>query len=1398
MKRTRRTGRGICDFANVIEYIKHGKYPKDVSEGEKRSLRKRSKSFRLDGENLYYLTNQTESKGDVVSEKNDRLVLLTEEQRLEVIAEAHVDSTGVHLGREKATNLINKKYYWVGVSNMVREYARSCKVCCANRLAQSQAYELYRAQITHIAKEEDEFHDVETASSLSSSYLSTSSDVADDLVKSEWQTPLEPVAFGEVVELSVLGPHKCQNGSRYVVVFMDVYSGWPEAYVVDKVTPADITHLVINWICRFGMMQNVSIKNSGSCSMTECQPLTRILKDQGLFDIVIHQSSTVWNSTSQWNEVEDRLVSFIENNVCWDKCLEFALLPLRISRGRQAEYTPSYLTFGRELRLPLYLSHREGDTNTSATMDPHLTLNQMECSTDKLIQLYTEYAYEMGKEFKEQNKEVANRGDFKVPVSSNHSGKKRGRKRKELQQTDEDNEENENRGVDILMGDTVDSTEISPSATLPTGSRKRKPRHSQQLKDSKQIKTEKDMEAELDGDSEKSNQDMCKVSLDVFYRSILMYLEKKTYPAGSSEHLKRAVRKAHNHYSVDDGKLMYKVGSSIKREVITTLKGRLELLQAAHIDSEGNHMPVRHVERKLSQYYWRSIMADCQAFVAACPTCDQKRSEKKTNLTDAPTMARIRRYEKMADVAEKHYALLIQYLQKSKFPPSTTDNDKIAVEKIADHFKLVKGVLYLMDKSSSMCVEIASRARKMAIKSAHQSTGSTLPSYEELCGAVSQKYIWHGLSTDVFHYLNSLGSTAQECPVTKPSHIEKKRLEFIEYFNDEKAFFEKYEDQSVAQSTQDELEENNELTVQIGLDMDVFDCEEPSGNTANNQSEEQVTDKTMDKTESSVSDGADTEVGLNNYVSNNSNKVYVVSTTRNPAEAESEITVHITEETENSNKANKEELLLSEKEGVMKKKSQLSDLGEGGLVQLANALALVSDPLTEAAVQSIIQGVDSSQKVSVTPLKADTTKASKQTGKKTAASATSGHSQLPSTSVNPQDSTKPMADEETGDGKKKKTSCLFTCNICNQVIRGNVKFKIHMAKHNGQKPFQCDVCNKQFTNIKSRRMHMRKHTGVTPYLCNLCGKKFTLIGSLKAHIKIHEKGGCVKIVCKICDRVFASQNRYDRHMEFKHPSTPPVYKCDACSKFFTTARSLRRHTMSFHMNIKYHLCGVCGKSFFRKEYLTSHLAQHQGLSGVRKVTKKRESSLKAEPREEVVHVEHIGPSVVQRHVQQLPESATIVVDSSDIQDIQHADLQTLDQSDVQNIGSTVVRHVSSSDVTRPSPEALETYQATHIVAAGNVTTDNLAPVTLYSNSHMHYTDTGAPVENTYYTIETTSQDDEQQAAVVYGYPAVQYEVECSSGAEQLNSEDLSAINLLAQASVCQGNESITYVAHAYQ
>lgn len=155
-----------------------------------------------------------------------------------------------------------------------------------------------------------------------------------------------------------------------------------------------LRHLVELWwlieifsdLCRFGCMKTLMIRESTTCAKEDLTPLQKPLEKSGI-DININQFSSALSGEFKklflcmnyppilctfpiaplfnlciilfiqvlmniivekiWKEMGDNLDSFTKNNAHWPHCLEFALLPHRVSRPERSEYTPAYITYGR-------------------------------------------------------------------------------------------------------------------------------------------------------------------------------------------------------------------------------------------------------------------------------------------------------------------------------------------------------------------------------------------------------------------------------------------------------------------------------------------------------------------------------------------------------------------------------------------------------------------------------------------------------------------------------------------------------------------------------------------------------------------------------------------------------------------------------------------------------------------------------------------------------------------------------------------------------------------------------------------------------------------------------------------------------------------------------------------
>lgn len=114
------------------------------------------------------------------------------------------------------------------------------------------------------------------------------------------------------------------------------------------------------------------------------------------------------------------------------------------------------------------------------------------------------------------------------------------------------------------------------------------------------------------------------------------------------------------------------------------------------------------------------------------------------------------------------------------------------------------------------------------------------------------------------------------------------------------------------------------------------------------------------------------------------------------------------------------------------------------------------------------------------------------------------------------------------------------------------------------------------------------------FTCSTCGKEFTSEKRYFGHLRVHSKEvlwSCEK--CPESQGYFNSQFRPKIHEKAWHAPVR-AHKCSKCEDVFDRASQLDYHRRSVHLGEKSQICQICGKGFFRKTDLRTHMNVHLG------------------------------------------------------------------------------------------------------------------------------------------------------------------------------------------------------------
>lgn len=248
-----------------------------------------------------------------------------------ILSQLHDSTTGAHLGVSKTHLKFRERFFWYALKKDVREWCTSCEVCGSRKVTQKKG-----------------------------------------------KAPMKQYNVGlpmERIAIDFMGPlprSNSENGNvpkRYLMVIGDYFTKWTEAIPLENLEAKTVARVLIdNFICRFGVPLFLHTDQGASFEsqlfQEICQILgnkkTRTTKARPQTDGMIERANrTILNMLSAFVSEHQR---------DWVEYIPLVMMAYQSSVHESTCTTPSMMTSGREIRLPidLILGHPEREDSEQA------------------------------------------------------------------------------------------------------------------------------------------------------------------------------------------------------------------------------------------------------------------------------------------------------------------------------------------------------------------------------------------------------------------------------------------------------------------------------------------------------------------------------------------------------------------------------------------------------------------------------------------------------------------------------------------------------------------------------------------------------------------------------------------------------------------------------------------------------------------------------------------------------------------------------------------------------------------------------------------------------------------------------------------------------------------------
>lgn len=177
---------------------------------------------------------------------------------------------------------------------------------------------------------------------------------------------------------------------------------------------------------------------------------------------------------------------------------------------------------------------------------------------------------------------------------------------------------------------------------------------------------------------------------------------------------------------------------------------------------------------------------------------------------------------------------------------------------------------------------------------------------------------------------------------------------------------------------------------------------------------------------------------------------------------------------------------------------------------------------------------------------------------------------------------------------------MCRCADCDAQCKNVTSLRLHaMQIHTHCCIFKCSDCGKVLSNFKSFVNHVRSHKKWLRYCCEFCNKHFTMASILKKHrSSCHDND---RNMCQNCGSIFENEELLQNHIilytksyrkRVKCETIEDKLKCEHCQKEFKSRSNLLQHRLIHTERSRDFSCHICGKMFFTKGTLSTHMMTH--------------------------------------------------------------------------------------------------------------------------------------------------------------------------------------------------------------